>query len=244
MDAERANTLLRRYTEIVRSTYCELRNRWHSLHERRETNWGAQVVPKYDGGTGPGGQKYKSVWDRVARFVIQNSAEPRRFVQVQFAVRQAKPIEPTELVSPRALELYRYNEKTAFEDILRLFHYQQQRAATEFNKLRPCKINHQWTDADIHRAVLGNTLVQLSALFRYCIAHREGYTSIADRYKDEALVQYLSQPEDYDKIWVGWIPPELTNEAQLLYLLASPASSMAVAEEPEEQRPSRAIIKD
>jgi hypothetical protein len=223
---------------VVRQCYCDERNQWHRVHERKKTMWGLNLVPRYDGGEDSHGRVHQNMWERVARFVIRNRLDPRRFVRAQFAIRDSKPIEPTSLLTDQAISLYHHQAQTDDEEIRRLFDFQRRRALAEFDKLMPCRTSRGWTDGDINRAVLGNMLVPLSALFRYCLTKRDGHEDLAETFAQEAVVQYLAQPSDYDKVWGDWIPQALKDLAAKLdvFVAGTPTSTPTVADV-QRQRP-------
>ncbi len=237
-----AEKIVQQYAEIIRSEYCAARNKWHREHERKKTNWGATLLPKYDGGTDSSGREHQSLWRRAAVFVIQHRLNPGRFVRAQFAIRLSKPIEPTQLLNVRAVELYEAQEQIDSSEIARLFHMQKEQALVEMDKLKPCRASRGWTDVDIRRSVIGNGMIPLSALFRYCIARKEGDDDLADAFYAEALIQFLSQPDDYERIWIGWLPNEIRMHArQLTDYVAAPKP----ADPLEENQPNvRALIMD
>lgn len=241
--AEFAAQMLDRVAGQVRAAYCECRNAWHREHERRETNWGAHPVPRYDGGEDLQGRVFAPVWPGVARFVLRHGFDPKRFVRAQFAIRDSKVIEPTALTGPRAADAYRSFAINVRADIKRLFDFQRQQVLVEFNKLKPCRTRYGWTDADIHRAVLSNGLVRLSALFRLCLAESLGLTDLVDRYAEAALVQYMADRPEYDEIWGRWVPEFLTDLADRLKLYAA-APEPAPPPEEADSGPTRAIIID
>lgn len=227
----------------VREVYCQCRNRWHLEHERKATAWGSKPIPRYDGGEDGNGRTYANVWRQVAQFVLLHGLDPRRFVRAQFAIRDSKPVEPTHLTGPRALDVYDAEAERSRGDIARLFDFQRQQVLLEFNKLKPCRSRYGWADADVYRAVLGNALVSLSALFRFCLAESLGLTDLVDRFAEDAIVQYMADRAEYDEVWGRWVPEFLTDLADRLRNYAKAPVPVPLPQE-EERGPTRAIIVD
>lgn len=242
MTADEASKVVDFYAQLIRDEYCRVRNRWHMEHEMKHTNWGARPIPKYDGGEDVHGRQHQNIWRKIAVFVIKHNLNPTRYVQAQFNIRVSKPIEPTQLLTEYSLSLYEAQESISEKEIARLFEMQKEQVLVECDKLRPCRARG-WSDKDITRAVLGNQLIPLSALFRYCIAKKEGYDDLAEEYKVEALTQYLAYPDAYDRIWGEWIPSDFRSEARQLtdYVTVSEAARSRL----EQFQPcQRAIIMD
>lgn len=242
MSAELYSRLVEQTAAQIREIYCTERNRWHMEHERKVTAWGAVAIPRYDGGTDNLGRVYQSAWLTLAQFALSHGLDPKRFIRSQFATRMAKPPEPTHLGSSSAVAVYRFQEKADIAELTRLFEYQKERALAEFDKLQPCRARRGWSDRDVHRAVLGNQLVPLSALFRYCIAERDGHTDLADAFHDDAIIQYLAQRDDYDQVWGDWISPTLRMRAMWIIRLAASHTVPIGSEVREEEEPNRRSI--
>ena len=181
--------MLSTLADKIREVYCEERNRWNHLNGKSVT-WGDRPIPRYDGGIDSMGRKYGNVWLEIAKFVTANK--------------------------PKARDLYLSVAQRSSSDTTRLFLLQKNVFSRETAKMQFRKEKYHWTDAQIFRAVLGNRLLSLSALFRYCLARSEGYSELAESFHQEAIEQYLDDPDAYDRIWEQWVPDDFRRDVRKL----------------------------
>jgi len=214
MDRRLADEFLQSVATKVRSAYCERRRLWHLEHEGREVNWGKTTIPKYDGGTDVRGWTRPSVWTGVARFVLLHGLNPQDFVRAQFATQGPYPVEPTQLVVDASLNLYHRQRQREGDEIARLFEFQKQRLKQALSMLQFRNSMYEWNDVDLNRIALTNRLTAMSALFRHSIAGTLGYADLVDEFHDAALLQYLADRDDYDRVWGGLISEELRADAE------------------------------
>ena len=73
------------------------------------------------------------------------------------------------------------------------------------------------TTEQLQRSVLWDETLTLSALFRYCLARREGLKDVAHHYRLGAAMQYMRHHEDYDAVWGDWISDKFKDYAQRTY---------------------------
>ena len=207
---------LKALAQKIRELYCEQRNLWHYQVQGRETNWGAVPMARYDGGVDEMGRNWGNVWDEIALFVCKRKVNYASFVRAQFSVVRKRPIDPFQLKSDKAYDLYLSTAQSSSSNLASLFALQREVFQRETSKLARRKVTHKWDDNQIFRAVLGNRLLRMSALFRYCLAVNLGYESIAETFHLQALEQYLVDAKIYDSVWGAWIPDALKREAASL----------------------------
>ena len=207
--------MLSTLADKIREVYCEERNRWNHLNGKSVT-WGDRPIPRYDGGIDSMGRKYGNVWLEIAKFVTANKMNYAAFVRAQFSIARQRPIDPTQLNKPKARDLYLSVAQRSSSDTTRLFLLQKNVFSRETAKMQFRKEKYHWTDAQIFRAVLGNRLLSLSALFRYCLARSEGYSELAESFHQEAIEQYLDDPDAYDRIWEQWVPDDFRRDVRKL----------------------------
>jgi hypothetical protein len=75
--------------------------------------------------------------------------------------------------------------------------------------------------ADAWARLLCDRSAELSALFRYMIClilDNDRFLRIAERYQEEALLQYQRNSRAYDKVWrTYWQPPNFAEWANAFY---------------------------
>ncbi len=204
-------SLLQSYAAVIRNAYCTARNRWHLEVENTESDWGRNPIPRYDGGMDSAGRRHRGVWEKIARFVIEKRISPNRFIEAQFRGRSAAPPEPGTLCSEFALRVYAGYEAAEIPTLQRLFRHQKEQLFLETIKFRPL----HWPDAQMYSAILQNTQVGMSALFRYCVAVQKGVNEVVDLFRTTASIQYLASPTAYDQVWGELIPEEMRALARL-----------------------------
>ncbi len=202
---------------MIKTVYTEAYRRRESAIKGR-SNW--TPGDWWNGGV-VRGVKRPNIWDRAARFVLQHRLSVLPFVS--FAVfefsKRALP-RPTHLVSKPVLESFRQSEqdiKQSRESIVVAFDGQRHALALALDWYDDAKeLGIPFTDEEIKRQVLLDTGVQMSALFRYCLAESEGLTDLASDLFTAAVLQFMSAPKAYAGVWGEWIPVRFREEAQQL----------------------------
>lgn len=206
--------LLQAYAAAIREAYCSTRNRWHQMNEGIDSDWGGHPLPRYDGGMDSAGRMHRSIWERIARFIIEKRVSPIRYIEAQFRSVVGTPPEPGSLCSEFAYRRYEGHNQAEVSVLSRLFKFQKEKLALESVKF--CALRTMgWTDRDVCSAVLQNTQVEMSALFRYCEAVRVGLDDVAEEFQTAASIQYLASPEAYDEVWGDYIPVHLKGVARM-----------------------------
>lgn len=202
---------------MIKTVYIEAYRRRESAIKGR-SNW--SPGDWWNGGT-VRGIKRPNIWDRAARFVLQNRLPVLPFVS--FAVfecsTRALP-RPTHLVSKSVLASFRQSErdiKQSRESIVVAFAGQRHALSLALDWYDDAKeLGIPFTEEEIKRQVLLDTGVQMSALFRYCLAESEGLGDLASDLFTAAVLQYMSAPKVYAGVWGEWIPTRFREEAQQL----------------------------
>lgn len=136
----------------------------------------------------PQGERWRSVWRKVARLCIERSITPLRLVQVAFDTYHPCP-HPNQLLSHRVLDrassLYTTQEDDTGELKLRL----------EVDELST------WMRSGRSlRETLLLPSAQLGSLFRYVIASSEGLMDVMGRFRSEAATQLQFAPSSYKRL--------------------------------------------
>jgi hypothetical protein len=197
-----------RLANVVRRVYILLR----SETEGRDYEPG----PRWDGGQDRHGRNHKSVWPRLARFFVERSIEPLRYMKAQFwhSSSGRKPL-PNAMMSEAALDVYERYKKQIEGDLERWLRWEIGSVRSE---MQPVQDGLGWAYIEALRWALTNErTVKASPLVRYCLAVEYGLDDIAGLYHDYALFQYAFQKQAYDAAWPeGAIPVVLQQEAQNL----------------------------
>lgn len=191
----------------------------HHNFERRTkgkvSDWGNKYMAMWDGGETYDGKIHKSVWPKIAKFVIENDLQPDVLIHAVFWRKVDKPPTPNMAHGPSALEKYanyaapatRMEIKT---DLIHAFESQKQRALADvFSKTTYYKLNEQtaW------RATIAGSSIPLTPLFRYCVARNQNWDDVATDFKPQACKQYKRYAELYNEVWGEWIPDDFKVEA-------------------------------
>ncbi len=211
------------YAILLREAYRVMRQQWSRQHNLCESDWGNHPIPRYDGGADASGRNFKSVWVKLARFVVANGLNPDLYIRAQFRGRIASPPEPTQLMSSGALSVYHQTTANRIALCSARFLAQKTRYFLEVQALGAGRQVVRCSDDQINLSVLGNLSLPLSALFRYCLGVRGEREIIIHRFRNEATIQYIGDQEAYDQVWGTWIPDELRLASnQLKELVAAP----------------------
>lgn len=174
----------------VRSSYFWFYNHYNNQNEQ---TYGKDEIEKWDGGKYKG-KLYKPIWYAIVKKLKQyNITNIERFVAAQFVFRPDKHIYPTHLCSSHAIEFYEKFRDTADRNI-----YETLRSSTNLFKSLFDEVK---SDPNPTETVLGNLQNDLSPLFRYVIAKKEGLSNIAEAVREMAYAQFRKDPEGYLKIW-------------------------------------------
>lgn len=189
----------------VREAYILERRFYEERVSRKSSNFGSFKVPHLDGGTDSFGRRHKSVWPKITKFMLDNGLSPRDYFRSVFDLwcgSSAPNINA--FMSDKALAIGKKYQRIAREQLLHSFYAQKRRAKQEILVTR----NYQpiWSDTDVYRYVITNSTLNLSALFRYCLAINTKQDDLAEIYLIPAIIQYISHPEEYNEIIKNIIP--------------------------------------
>lgn len=149
----------------------------------------------------------KSVWIELAKFVRREDVDPLLFIEAQFDRGPTqRAVEPRQLKSAKCLTKAR-----------RLTNFKGQEVATELflqqdtarGKITSLQIYGKLQKEDSYAVTLLDTDLELSPLFRYCLALSIGglrFRRIAKRFEVEACVQYRRYRTHYKRHWSELLP--------------------------------------
>lgn len=168
--------------------------------------------PKWDGGEDSRGRVHKPVWPKMATFMLKHSLDPYRCIRYLFAARKnhLHPVLPNQIALPKHLPEFQGEMDVLKREIWNAFKFQKALFETKMGVsplVGTVSTKQLWT------LLLLNETLELSPLFRYCLAEDEGLKDVAKRYFHRALFQYILMPEEYDSCWEKWIPEDFKEQA-------------------------------
>lgn len=208
-----------RMAERVRAAYIRAMNAFVKAGKQETRNY--LPGPWWDGGLcrTPKGKVWRSpIWPKLARFFLDQGIAPETYITVIFMTLHLRedPPRPNQLSSDRYLQRYQqYVGSGRLEDDIRLeFRSQQLLVRVTVLKYRDMYKNES------REVVQKLTLLspeRIAPLTRYCLAHREGFLDIAEKFFPEAVTQYITAPDAYDKVWKDWLPEGFRHKAEAHY---------------------------
>lgn len=200
---------LDRLAKHIRSIYIAERRRQAVLR-------GYHSRPYVPGRHWDGDGKREAIWPQLALWSIQHELEPQLLVRAVFAARTDIMPEPNMLKGERALELYNHYRERYYELLQRSFDSQRRSVVVETTKLR-VQYGDKWDQARIYEAVIGDPNLELTALFRYCLACAARRKDLASRYYTAAVLQYVPCRDFYERVWKHWLPAKFVDRAPQEY---------------------------
>lgn len=148
-------------------------------------------------------------WEAAVKFFLQHHLNFQRCVKARFdQARQSGQrmfhVHPNSLASAKYLKLYNESCRTLLDEIEA--EYDSQRLTCRDYLLTTAYAYGFPTKTQALRYTLFNDAVQLSNLFRYCLAHSERLHDVAEHYEEAAMAQYLLAPREYDQAWKDCLP--------------------------------------
>lgn len=189
----------------------QIRELWISEHQNYVRHKTHHICtynpgPRWDGGRTADGKRHESIWLKIAQRVYDHGLDWKVLVLAMFEYHKLSTPPPPNLVFAKqgSQRYFSYQNKNAGDMLLDLrvqvdeFERAYYQARLFFDQTK-----------DAVEYVLNNKTLGLSALFRYCVAYREGLLTIADDWKADALRMYFGRKNDYDEAWTGCIPEAL-----------------------------------
>jgi len=156
------------------------------------------------------------VWITLARFFRENEITPYDYINYHFqnATLNRAP-EPFQLKTPALLNDYQVWRKKEINSLRISFRTQKSIAVTNIRIQR--SYDPELSDSDVYGLVLTDESIELSALFRYCLAKSLRLKKIASIYLHRAAMQFYCNPVGYIKVWKRWLPKGFKVKASKLF---------------------------
>lgn len=171
----------------------------------------------------------EQLWIRNARYAISHDIDPVMFVRMQFFGLEpgVPPCAPAQLASSLALRRYRAGLKAATQEIGDSLQIQNSAFSTACIRVGAMLQQQPPRTETVWQLVLRDLKVQVSAIFRYCVAvsvagapktqDKAAFSHIADMFLTPAAVQYALAPTIYDETWKQLLPPGFSELAGRVY---------------------------
>jgi len=167
--------------------------------------------PHWDGGTVRNGTQRKNIWPGVALKLAQANIDPEGYMTHMFVGKLQSP-KPNQIGSPASVEEYREwrteNPRVIARSLIDQHHAWQVKLSTGHDD------ELGWEPDMYAQEALVDETEDYDVLFRYCMAVRLGFTRIAARYHNGALLKFCHNPVEYEKHWSPFIPAELVEEGK------------------------------
>lgn len=150
-------------------------------------------------------QVQERFWVRAVKFLLARDFDPVACVTSLFttAGNSPHPPWPNHLVSTRNAELFSEATEASGVRVGASLVYQKNRCRLITTLLAA---DEGLRGADLFRRVLLDETLELSDLFRYCMAVSVELADVAAHFKRRALLQYLLHVTKYDQFWGELIP--------------------------------------
>lgn len=195
----------------IRRMWAEERRRFDLRTSGVPSDWGNRHMNKWDGGKAKDGKHYNPVWPKIAQLCIDEHLDPLLLVRAIFYHRDQYPPEPNQAAGNTALDRYRMytSPSTQLEIQNSLLNALGCDRALSTAEVARQKHYYNRDDACAWRLTLVSTTVNLSPLFRYCVAKNQQWDDLAEQFYSAAVKQYAQHPEIYNDVWSEWIPATL-----------------------------------
>jgi hypothetical protein len=213
---------------FVRAVYERERSRYETLREGRLVRYKAPLYYNRraalrasgdDGSGDPIEPARDSTWEAMATFFLQARIDPELYIRIQFepaSLRLHDPPEPRQLLTPARQTLYTQAKAALAGNIALSLGTQQEIATSEAAYV--CSSGRSTADAVAH--VIADENLELSPLFRYCLARSmtgERFQTLAGIYKVRAVLQYVCYADAYQATWHQHLPVGFARMAESLY---------------------------
>jgi hypothetical protein len=225
-EAKRPAAKSARLAERVKRCYVRERTVWESRKQGRPVEY--RPASSYDGAPAKTiddddeavvDKAVVSVWHKIATALQGRDIHPETYIQIQFSLlthEDRRPPEPHQLLTPACLAVWKANKNKVAEGLGVALRLQRRLAEQEFSFY---KRNENSPEVCWER-VLAKRGIELSALFRYCLAFHLGgerFTPIAERYEAAAMMQFERHRDLYQQIWGSFLPVEFAERSRQMY---------------------------
>lgn len=156
------------------------------------------------------------VWITLARFFREKEINPYDYINFHFQKQLiTNPLEPFQLKTDKNWQDYEVWKKKEVKSILIAFRTQKSICTTNIQIVQ--SNGSRASNKEVYVDVLTDEALELSALFRYCLARSLNLKDIASIYEQQAAMQFYCNPDAYLKIWKKWLPQGFHERARKLF---------------------------
>jgi len=149
---------------------------------------------------------------RLADFFLDRQIEPLPYMQCIFRKwRSPTPPQVNHLMSAQALGLYEDEMRRVPDELQRKLEMCDRLLRQRFSLNT---LHHHMDEEQAAIRALLDIRIELSPLFRYCMAYAGNYAKIAAQFQNAALLEYTPLRDQYDQIWGDLIPKVLRDAAR------------------------------
>jgi hypothetical protein len=210
------DSYVRRLAAEVKRTYMEERRMFYIRTRGEEDNHSPREnsVAYWDGGRDHRGVVHKSKWDTIVQFALKHKVDPIELIHASFEMCESNlaPL-PNQITSTRALEDLKKSRVEVLEDLKLQYASYTREAKQAFTLWRTYRPVIK-PDIEIWKEVVVSSALELSPLYRYCLASGLGLTQLAEFWANEATMSYIRAPDMYDEVLGDAIPPGFREEAE------------------------------
>lgn len=185
----------------ARDTYfIEARLHWDKHHVLEDGTQPLDPNRHYqlDGGRDSRGVVHKPLWPRLVKFAWQHGVEPTTLIKAVFASHTDRQIPLANIfVSRAALEACQRFQSEHAIDIeyeFKSFRADARRLKWELEQTISAPLNVIW------RLVIVDPMLSYGSLYRYVLALELNEDDLARRYCHSALMEYVTSPDEFDKV--------------------------------------------
>lgn len=153
--------------------------------------------------------KNKAIWEQAVKFFVINKLNMFRCLAARFkaaAETKGDSVFPNTLASKQYLPLYREVCRKIVPELKAELEAQREVCR---NYMLSTAVDYGYNSGEMLKFTLLNKSLDMSPLFRYCLAVSENQLFVAGVFAVRAFDQYHVLAEEYDKAWGEWIPTKL-----------------------------------
>ena len=153
-------------------------------------------------------------WERAVKFFLGHKLNIERCLIVRFALAGQSKVDsvwPNTLASPKYLEDYLKASEGQVEDLQIALNVER---AICRNYLLGIEGDNDPNTTTVLRRAITSKQLNLSPLFRYCLAKEVNFVDLARRFYRAAKEQYLCAPEEYREVWKNGLPADFVTRVE------------------------------
>lgn len=199
---------------ICRQAYILARNRW--IATRQISGVGYDPGPRWDGGQHRN-KTYKSIWPKVAAFVTEHKLNPFFLARslCEHVADSDRPPLPNMMYSPKSLAIYAEYKLQMERNIAASF---RSNSALVRSRLAYYQSAYKYSEPNAVLYLLTNPRVQITHLYRYCLARAAGFNALVDELAPAAAMEILGLEKMYERVWGDFLPKDFVATAQQILM--------------------------